>query len=165
VKALYTLAALLSALAVATPVAFGAARTHGFITDAREGYGRAPLPSAQGHRFITDTRGGKGVGLVADPQYVLVVGMPDARHMALIANARRHGVSVRFSKAIASRQFSVGSNGNGASRVRVAPGEGGGLSWTYPGVLAGLSLALALVIGGVVVAARRRLGKPQTVEA
>jgi hypothetical protein len=124
VKALYTLAAVLSTLVVATPVAFGAG---------------------------------------ADPQSVLVVGIPDARHMALIANARRHGLSVRLSKPIASQQFLVVSKGNGASRV--APGEGSGLSWTSPGVLAGLLLASALVIGGVVVAARRRLGKPHTVGA
>ena len=93
------------------------------------------------------------------------VSLEDARHMALIANARRHGVSVRFMKSIASRQVFVRSNGNGASRARIAPGEGDGLTWTYPGVLAGLSLALALVIGGVVVAARRRLGKPHAVRA
>jgi hypothetical protein len=142
-KALHTLAAVLSALVVATPVAFGAARTHGLITNACGDYGPA------------------------DPQYARVVDIPDARHMALIANACRHGVSVWFSKPIASRQSLVGSHGNGTSRARVAPSEGGGggLAWTYPGVLAGLSLALALMIGGIVVAARRRLRKPHAVGA
>jgi hypothetical protein len=144
-KALYTLAAVvsvaavLSKLLVVTPLA-GAAGTRGLITDARH---MALIANARRHSAFGRTE--------------------DARHMALITNARRHGVSLRFEKSIALRQLVLGSNGNRESRPRLDPRESGGLSWTYPGVLAGLSFALAFTIGGVVVASRRRFGKPHTV--
>lgn len=84
----------------------------------------------------------------------------DAKHMALIENARRHGLNVQNVKPIGSRQFYVPTPAT-ASKVIGSDAFG----WTYPGVLAGLSLAFALVVGGLVVAARRRLGKSRTVTA
>jgi hypothetical protein len=120
------------------------------------------------------------------------VDIRDAAHMALIENARRHGLEVENMKPIGSRQFYVGSRvtssqtshrgaggGKGAqlgagARHGGIPGQqkfdptpprstepsqsvnaSGGFSWTYPGVLASLSLGLALLVGGIVLAARR----------
>lgn len=74
----------------------------------------------------------------------------DGAHMALIENARRHGLTVQNVKPIGSRQFNVPSPAT-SSKVTGS----GGFGWTYPGVLASLSLAFALLVGGVVLAARR----------
>jgi hypothetical protein len=118
-KSLYPLAAVLSALLVATLIAF------------------------------SDTRGAKHDARVAHQPYLRVVALPDARHMALIANARRHGMSIRFSNLLASQRD-----------------EQGGLSWTHPGLLASLSLAVAVLFGGAALAGRRRrLRKPRPVSA
>ena len=85
---------------------------------------------------------------------VRTVEINDAAHKALIQNARRHGLAVRNVKPIGSRQVYAGSAVSTASKV-IGTADGGGFSWTYPGVLAGLVLSFALVAGGIVLVARR----------
>jgi hypothetical protein len=117
-------------------------------------------------------------------QGVRDVQIRDARHMALVDNARRHGLNVRNVKPIGSEQFDVpmgGAHGTGpkgkqeranqhdwhkgpidfspppgtSAKVTDSVEDRGGFGWTYPGVLAGLSLAFALLAGGIVLVARR----------
>ena len=78
----------------------------------------------------------------------------DARHMALVENARRHALDVRIIGPRGSRQ-SYGSSPATSAKITGSVSGRGGFGWTYPGVLAGLSLAFALLAGGIVLVARR----------
>ena len=94
----------------------------------------------------------------------------DARHMALVENARRHGLNNEAHpgfihpdhgplrgpgvKPIGSEQFDVPTPGTSVKVTGSVNGRGG-FGWTYPGVLAGLSLAFALLAGGIALVARR----------
>jgi hypothetical protein len=83
----------------------------------------------------------------------------DPAHRALVENARRHGLKVRNVKPTGSRPAYVASVST-TSKVTAAAG---GFSWTYPGVLAGLVLAFALAVGGLVLVARRLRSRTVTV--
>jgi hypothetical protein len=91
------------------------------------------------------------------------VEITDPAHMALIQNARRHGLAVRNVKPMGSRAVSHGSTVTTTSKVTGTADGRGGFSWTYPGVLAGLVLAFALVAGGIVLVARRLRSRAVTV--
>jgi hypothetical protein len=78
----------------------------------------------------------------------------DAAHMALIQNARRHGLDVRNVQPVESRPFYIHSQSAKLPSVGT-PDVTGGFSWTYPRVLAALALALALLAGGLVLVSRR----------
>ena len=82
------------------------------------------------------------------------VDIRDAAHMALLENARRHGLKVKNMKPIGSRQFYVGSRVPDSEPAQGANASGA-FGWTYPGVLAGLSLGFVLLAGGIVMVARR----------
>jgi hypothetical protein len=77
----------------------------------------------------------------------------DARHMSLVDNARRHGLNVQGVKPSGS-SLDASTPATSAKLTGSVSGRGG-FGWTYPGVLAGLSLAFALIAGGIVLVARR----------
>ena len=82
------------------------------------------------------------------------VQIADPAHRAVVENARRHGLKVRNMMPTGSRPAYVAPVST-TSKVTAAADARGGFSWTYPGVLAGLVLAFALVAGGIVLVARR----------
>jgi hypothetical protein len=61
-KALFTLIAVLAAIAVAAPMSLAAGKPQAqtFITDTLGGNSPARIAHEHGYRFITDTLGGKG---------------------------------------------------------------------------------------------------------
>jgi hypothetical protein len=130
-KALLTLTAILSAIAIAAP----AALADGFITDTLGGNGHA----AQNYRFITDTLGGNG-----SPKAI-----PDVFERAVA----RHAAQPTQTQGVHFITDTLAPGGGTSLAAKPSPSR---FSWADAGVGAGVVAgALTMLAGGLLLVRRR----------